>query len=49
MRAVDLIHKKRDGEQLTFAEIDYLIKGYCQGEIPDYQMSAWSMAVFLEG
>ncbi|MWC28400.1 pyrimidine-nucleoside phosphorylase [Paenibacillus sp. MMS18-CY102] len=49
MRAVDLIHKKRNGEQLTFSEIEFLIKGYCQGEIPDYQMSAWSMAVFFRG
>ena len=46
MRAVDLIQKKRDGGVLTEAEIRFLIQGYTDGSIPDYQMSAWAMAVF---
>jgi len=49
MRVYDLISKKRDGEQLTSQEIDYLIQGYVKGEIPDYQVSAWAMAVYLQG
>lgn len=49
MRAVDLIAKKRDGGELTEAEIRYLIQGYAVGSIPDYQMSAWAMAVYFRG
>ncbi|RCX23193.1 pyrimidine-nucleoside phosphorylase [Fontibacillus phaseoli] len=49
MRAVDLIRKKRDGMELTGEEIGYLIKGYSEGEIPDYQMAAWAMAVYYQG
>ncbi|MBN1584509.1 MAG: pyrimidine-nucleoside phosphorylase [Anaerolineae bacterium] len=49
MRAVDMIVKKRDGQALTQQEIDFLIQGYARGEIPDYQMSAWAMAVMLKG
>lgn len=49
MRMVDLIEKKRDGGVLTEKEIRYMIQGYVQGEIPDYQMSAWAMAVFFRG
>ncbi len=49
MRTVDLIAKKRDGGELTAEEIAYLIDGYCSGDIPDYQMSAWAMAVFFRG
>ena len=49
MRAVDLIAKKRDGHALTSEEIDWLIAGYASGAIPDYQMSAWAMAVVLRG
>jgi pyrimidine-nucleoside phosphorylase len=49
MRAVDLIQAKRDGAELTEAEIRYLIEGYVGGTIPDYQMSAWAMAVFFRG
>jgi len=49
MRALDLIIKKRDGESLTKSEIDFLISGYAHNEIPDYQMSAWAMAVLLKG
>jgi pyrimidine-nucleoside phosphorylase len=49
MRTVDIIQKKRDGKQLTAEEIAFLIRGYSTGEIPDYQMSAWAMAVFFRG
>ncbi|WP_337101721.1 pyrimidine-nucleoside phosphorylase [Paenibacillus sp. YIM B09110] len=49
MRAVDIIHKKRDGGELTASELTYLIDGYCRGDVPDYQMSAWAMAVFFRG
>ncbi|CAM3122560.1 pyrimidine-nucleoside phosphorylase [Paenibacillus lupini] len=49
MRAVDLIQKKRDGGELTAKELTFLVDGYCEGGIPDYQMSAWAMAVFYRG
>lgn len=49
MRAVDIIQKKRDGQELSTEEISYLIQGYSRGDIPDYQMSAWAMAVFFQG
>lgn len=49
MRAVDLIRKKRDGQELSGEEIGYLVKGYSNGEIPDYQMAAWAMAVYYQG
>ena len=49
MRAVDIIAAKRDGRELTAEEIDTLIKGATSGEIPDYQLSAWLMATFLNG
>jgi pyrimidine-nucleoside phosphorylase len=49
MRAVDLIRKKRDSQELSREEIDFLISGYTRGEIPDYQMSAWLMATWLRG
>lgn len=49
MRTVDLITKKRDGGELSKAEIDYLIEGYTRGAIPDYQMSALAMAIFFRG
>ncbi|GIQ69401.1 hypothetical protein XYCOK13_22250 [Xylanibacillus composti] len=49
MRTVDLIHKKRDGHPLTADEITYLIQGYVSGEIPDYQIAAWAMAVYFQG
>ncbi|WP_221090253.1 thymidine phosphorylase [Deinococcus aquaedulcis] len=45
----DLIRKKRDGQTHTRAELEQLVLGYTQGEVPDYQMSAWLMAVFLRG
>ncbi|RZT22491.1 pyrimidine-nucleoside phosphorylase [Fictibacillus sp. BK138] len=47
MRMVDLIQKKRDGKELTKAEIDHIIQNYTKGEIPDYQMSAFAMAVYF--
>lgn len=46
---VDLIQKKRDGGQLSEAEIRGLLEGYMSGEVADYQMSAWLMAAFLKG
>ena len=49
MRAVDLIRKKRDSGELTREEIDFLVTGYTRGEIPDYQMAAWLMAVWIRG
>ena len=49
MRTVDLIHRKRDGEELTPEEISFLINGYTSDQIPDYQMSAFLMAVFFAG
>jgi pyrimidine-nucleoside phosphorylase len=49
MRAVDLIIKKRDGQDLTADEIRFFVTGYTHGEIPDYQASAWLMAVMLRG
>jgi thymidine phosphorylase len=49
MRAVDLIRKKRDSGEHSRDEIDFLIRGYTRGDIPDYQMSAWLMAVWLRG
>ncbi|MFD2371848.1 pyrimidine-nucleoside phosphorylase [Brevibacillus sp. GCM10020057] len=49
MRMVDIIAKKRDGGELTTEEIQFLIKGYTEGSIPDYQMSAWAMAVYFRG
>ena len=49
MRPQDLIEKKRDGHELTRHEIALLIRGYTRDEIPDYQMSAWLMAVYLNG
>lgn len=49
MRAYDIIYKKRQGEELSTEEINYLINGYSNDSIPDYQLSAWSMAVFYKG
>jgi pyrimidine-nucleoside phosphorylase len=48
-RAIDVIRKKRDGIELSSAEIEELVRAYTQGEIPDYQVSAWLMAVVLKG
>jgi pyrimidine-nucleoside phosphorylase len=49
MRMVDLIEKKRDGGTLTPEEIRWIIEGFTDGAIPDYQMSAFAMAVFYRG
>jgi pyrimidine-nucleoside phosphorylase len=49
MRAVDLIRKKRDSGEHSREEIDFLVSGYTHGEIPDYQMAAWLMAVWIRG
>jgi pyrimidine-nucleoside phosphorylase len=49
MRATEIIIKKRDREELSKEEIEYFITGFTNGEIPDYQVSAWAMAVLLNG
>ena len=49
MRAVDVIQKKRDGQELTATEIKWLVEGYVAGTVPDYQMSAFAMAVYFKG
>ncbi|MFS8998884.1 pyrimidine-nucleoside phosphorylase [Streptococcus sp. HMSC034E03] len=49
MRVVDLIQKKRDGQELSSSEIQWLIEGYVAGTVPDYQMSAFAMAVYFQG
>jgi pyrimidine-nucleoside phosphorylase len=49
MRAVDIIIKKRDKEELSTEEINFFIEGFVSGEITDYQASAWAMAVVLNG
>jgi pyrimidine-nucleoside phosphorylase len=49
MNVVSIISKKRDGHELTEDEIGSLIAGYVRGDVPDYQMAAWAMAVYLRG
>lgn len=49
MRAVDIIIKKRDRGELTREEIDYFVRGYTKGDIPDYQAAAWAMVVLFNG
>ncbi|HEX8227797.1 MAG TPA: pyrimidine-nucleoside phosphorylase [Chloroflexia bacterium] len=49
MRAVDLIAAKRDGRELTREEISWLLRSYQRKEVPDYQISAWLMAVYFRG
>lgn len=49
MRAVDIIIKKRDKQELTDAEIDFFVRDFTSGAIPDYQVSAWAMAVVFNG
>jgi pyrimidine-nucleoside phosphorylase len=49
MNIVRLISKKRDGEELADFEIGALIDAYAKGVVPDYQMAAWAMAVYLRG
>lgn len=49
MRAYDIILKKRDGKELDAEEINFMISGFVRGNIPDYQISAFLMAVFFKG
>jgi pyrimidine-nucleoside phosphorylase len=49
MRPQDILKKKRDGHALTRTEIEFLIQGYVSGKIPDYQMSALTMAIYFQG
>ena len=49
MRMVDIITKKRDGGILTDEEISFFVKGYVDGKIPDYQVSALLMAILFKG
>ena len=49
MRMFDVIEKKKQGKEMSEEEIKDMIKGYVAGEIPDYQMSAWAMAVYFKG
>jgi pyrimidine-nucleoside phosphorylase len=49
MHVPTLISRKREGEELSVSEIGCLIEGYTRGEVPDYQMSAFAMAVFFRG
>lgn len=49
MNSIDIINKTKKAIPLTYNEIEYLVNGYTSGEIPDYQMSAWLMAVCLNG
>ena len=47
MHVPSLIEKKRDGQELTAEEIDFLVSGFTHGEIPEYQMSAWADGGFF--
>src|SRR5256886_15237316 len=49
IRTADVIRKKRDGVELSRAEIEYLVRGYTSGEIPDYQAAAWLMSAVIRG
>ena len=49
IRAADLIERKRNGEELSDEELAELVLGYARGDVPDYQMAAWCMAVFFRG
>src|SRR5215472_3707680 len=49
MRTVDLIQRKRDGEELAPEEIEFVVENYTSGNIPDYQMSAFLMAIYFSG
>jgi pyrimidine-nucleoside phosphorylase len=49
MRTVDLILRKRGGDELGVEELQYLVNGYTSGDIPDYQMSAFLMATYFNG
>ena len=49
MRVFDILAKKRDGKELTKEEIEFFVKGICNGEIADYQASAMLMAMYING
>ncbi len=49
MNPVEIITKKRDGGELSPDEINYFVHGFVQGQIPDYQVAAWAMAVYFRG
>src|SRR3954471_7642028 len=49
IRPAEVIQRKRDGEELSSEEITELVVGYARGEIPDYQLAAWCMAVYFRG
>jgi len=49
MRAVDIIIRKRDKHELTLEEIEFFVRGFTNGDIPDYQTSAFAMAILLNG
>ena len=49
IRAADLIERKRNGEELSYEEIMELVLGFTRGDVPDYQMAAWCMAVYFKG
>ena len=49
MRMYDMIEKKKQGQTLSKEEIQYVVMGYTKGEIPDYQMAAFLMAVYFQG
>jgi pyrimidine-nucleoside phosphorylase len=49
IRAAELIERKRNGEELSNEEISELVLGYTRGDVPDYQMAAWCMAVYFKG
>jgi pyrimidine-nucleoside phosphorylase len=49
MNFQELIEKKRDGKTLSRDEIENLVQGIVSGEVPDYQISAWAMAVYFQG
>ena len=49
MNVVDLITKKRDGGEHSGDELRFLIEGVVEGDIPDYQLAAWAMAVYFRG
>ncbi|BDG59111.1 pyrimidine-nucleoside phosphorylase [Caldinitratiruptor microaerophilus] len=49
MRVYDILYKKRHGGELSAEEIEFLVSGYARGEVPDYQMAAWAMAVCVRG
>ena len=49
MQMNDLIVKKRDGGELTAEEIQWIIRGFVDGSVPDYQMSAMAMAIYFRG